>query len=540
MTDSDSDEEGEDDGGVQRSLRPGLAPEVTLTAKKARYTSWAAEPSRADKDLEQQGASITGAKQQLDALQSLEDRWVDAFSLARHRLNTALFQSREDNDVLNSAGQRVMTSFMKSRTRSKSPRRACTMRDFANALQTSQELLEAALEEYLASGAVVDVTLADVATNKPVREAVQSVTEIGGAVWTCSSCAVSNPYSEEGEDRCCAGCSRLFKAGEDEVCGARSEGPVTVREFMTELEQRVSQREAAQLDVEAFFPEEDFAAFTDVSIAEDPSRKDKRGQRESALLSEVDMEALARGMFEDPSVQRWHARLEEAGRQTLPASRRRRRNVAVVSMSSFPMPRTPREVPLFVSPLSFHADKYIGAMFGDRGGARVQYTSDAFAPSKVRALEHSALVKNEIRGLVRIAERDTSVIHASAGEWEQQRLEAQAALKKAEQALAAVQQEERAELSRYKGFTLLSAVPVVESMEVPKEATSPRGSKVLKRGRGQDDALAEEKARAKAEVKSPVMPLVPESSGPGRKKAQVSAATGKAQVAPAKRGPGRK
>ena len=135
---------------------------------------------------------------------------------------------------------------------------------------------------------------------------------------------------------------------------------------------------------------------------------------------------------------------------TLSLTRRRRRPQCSIPLASFVMPRTPRNVPLFISPLSHHPDKYIGAVLGDTFSSSTSFTNVNSAPFYVQRMESNALTRADIKGLVRIAERDCLVINSRIAHWETQGAEAQGALRKAEAALATVKAEQQAEMNRYK------------------------------------------------------------------------------------------
>ena len=75
LSDSESDEEGDEESHIIRCLRPCPAPEAMLTAKRDRYASWNKDPSALHSDCEKQMNSILGTKRDLAALYDLEERY---------------------------------------------------------------------------------------------------------------------------------------------------------------------------------------------------------------------------------------------------------------------------------------------------------------------------------------------------------------------------------------------------------------------------------------------------------------------------------
>jgi hypothetical protein len=515
MSDSDSEDDGDEDGSAIRSLRPCPVPEATISAKKMRYTSWLGDPSKATQDIEQQQIAIAGAKRDLASLESQEAHWLSSFELARHRLNDSLIQCREDNIVLSNAGKRLLQSCFnttKTKTRAKHARRTSTMRDLAVALDDAQGLLHASIDVYLNtpthSGELVDMALEDLSlidcppfTAPPLNGLKTDASLVKDVTWICPSCSTSNVRSGEG-DRLCEGCDSTLKEGDDEdpsstTSSSSLPGDKTLKQFFAGVDQQVRHHENAQSDLEAFFPEDEYGTVEPGTFASELKQErnvNAQSKASAVCPSMTDMEAASRSLFDDTTESRWRDTIAESGRSlpSLASRRRRRNNNSSIPLQAFVIPRTPRHVPLFLSPLSQHPDKYLGACMGDVKVVLddTAHTSDQYLPQVIRNYETTALVKNEIKGLVRITERETQVILAASNEWQQQSAEADMCLKKATQALVVVTQES-CEWAKYKNQPLSLALIDLKE-HAPQAPCSPRlPAKNNKRGGGGNHKVSE-------------------------------------------------
>lgn len=438
--------------------------------------------------------------------------------IARTRLNDSLCQCRDDNLALGLTAKRMMTSFVKSKTRAKSSRRTCTLRDYATALQESSVHLEETINSYMAhapagqcdilldESTIIETCQLSPSAFMPAPVTVKiEAKDTKEVAWICSSCSCSNIYGGEGE-KLCAGCSKVFQEGDDED---ESSSKRTLKQFMLHLESSVAQREASLGDVDAFFPEEEFANYIEIPSPEVP-KIDKKMSRLAALPTDAELEALAIPFLEHSNESKWRDLLEESVRSTkLSNSRRKRRNACTITTAASVFPRTPRGVPLFISPLSQNMDKYMGAIFGKTEDYGRRYLCGDYSPGYMTAYDAQAFAKNEIKGLIRIAERDLRVIESTTNEWVQQGVEAAAALKKAENALLQVKHEELMEIQRLKNSPL--SIPVLESKEPPQ---SPRSTKSATRRNTKAEGIdfmmiakqpvedKQDKGRVKMEVRS--------------------------------------
>ena len=375
----------------------------------------------------------------------------------------------------------MMTSFVKSKTRAKNSRRTCTLRDYVTALQESNTLLEETVNSYMAHAPAgqCDIVLEEsmiienyqisptAFTPAPVTVKVEAK-ETKEIAWICSSCSCSNIYGGEGE-KLCAGCSKVFQEGDDEDESASKR---TLKQFMFHLESSVAQREVSIGEIDAFFPEEEYGNYIEIPSTEIPKTM-KKLSRQAVLPTDAELEALAIPFLPNSNESKWRDLLEESVRSTKSSnSRRKRRNACTITTAAFVFPRTPRGVPLFISPLSQNMDKYIGAVFGKSQDTGRRYLCGDYSPGYVTAYDSQAFIKNDIKGLIRIAERDLRVIESTTNEWAQQGVEAANALKKAENTFLQVKHEEQMEIQRFKNSPL--AIPVLESKEPPQ---SPRSNK---------------------------------------------------------------
>ena len=438
--------------------------------------------------------------------------------IARTRLNDSLCQCRDDNLALGLTAKRMMTSFVKSKTRAKNSRRTCTLRDYATALQESNLLLEETISSYMAHAPVgqCDIVLDEsliietcqlspsAFTPAPVTVKIEAK-DTKEVAWICSSCSCSNIYGGEGE-KLCAGCSKVFQEGDDED---EATSKRTLKQFMLHLESSVAQREASLGDIDAFFPEEEYGNYIEIPTAE-VSKAEKKLSRQAVLPTDAELEALAIPVLEHSNERKWRELLEESVRSTkLSNSRRKRRNACTITTAAFVFPRTPRGVPLFISPLSQNMDKYVGAIFGKTEDAGKRYRCGDYSPGYITAYDAQAFTKSEIKGLIRIAERDLRVVESTTNEWVQQGVEAAAALKKAENALHQVKHDELTEIQRFKNSPL--SIAVLESKEPPQ---SPRSTKSTTRRNAKAEVIdfmvigkqpvedKQDKGRIKMEVRS--------------------------------------
>ena len=408
-------------------------------------------------------------------------RWLSSLEIARTRLNDSMCQCRDENLALGLTAKRIMTSYVKSKTRAKNSRRTCTLRDYATALQEANTLLEESINSYIthAPAGQCDIVIDEstihencqlpanslAPTQVTVKIEAKDVKEVS---WICSSCSCSNIYGGEGE-KLCAGCSKVFQEGDDEDESLMKR---TLKQFMIHLESEVSQRETNISDIDVFFPEEEYGNYIDI-LPNEVTKIEKKMSRQAVIPTDAEMEALARPVLQDSGVKKWKNLLEDSVKSTkLLNSRRRRRNAITITTAAFVFPRTPRGVPLIISPLSQNMDKYLGAVFGNTLDPSKRYLCGNYAPGYMTAYDSQAFAKDEIRGLIRVAERDLRVIQASTNEWVQQGVEAAGALKKAETVLLQVRHEQLLETQRFNNSPL--SIPAVESKEPPQ---SPRSTK---------------------------------------------------------------
>jgi hypothetical protein len=270
----------------------------------------------------------------------------------------------------------MMTTVVKSKTRTKNVRRACQLRDLSGQLAESSVRLEEALQSYLShpNQHVVEVTLDETLLGTTMSTAVSvpalassstssvvkaETSKVSSELnWICCSCAVKNFYSGEG-DKLCSGCEKVFKEGDDEdILGTLN--AKTIKQFLIGVEQSVAQREANVPDLDVFFPEDEYSVYADTPLLDSAASKvDRKNARLALLSSEVEMEAMGRDLIINPVPEtKWQAVIEESySARLVSGSRRRRRNVCTIPIATFVNPRTPRSVPLFVSPLSLQPDK---------------------------------------------------------------------------------------------------------------------------------------------------------------------------------------
>lgn len=336
------EEDMEEDGGnamIMRSMRPPSAPESNILSKKRRYATWATDPNQMSADLNSYRNTVSHLQREVRSVESEQDRWYSSFELASQQLNNSINSCKLDNETLATDGKYLKTLCSREVMLMPSQKTRTTfIRDVVHELDSRRDRLGDLFGEYEAllqqmshklPAEVIPVTHIelDEKTGETFDPTAKDVAPSGGV--------------DEVKEQDIANSKRCLRTSDEKDAAA---GESIYDAFVT-MEDHLRHSETLLGDIDSLWPDDrngSWKAFPGADIER------KAAAPFTSIKTDVGWGNLIDTMCSTSANDLYLRR------------KKKDNNEQVVSIKSFVHPRTPRGVPLILSPIGQCGDRYVG------------------------------------------------------------------------------------------------------------------------------------------------------------------------------------